>query len=68
MADGIESFDAMKNMKRVASGFKGSKFFQSMQLTPPRTFVEGWPPEVSQNFQDREMAHPKPENPWYSRR
>ncbi len=69
MADGIEPFDAMRNFKRVAAGWRGSKFFQKMVLAPVRNFVEGWPPEVSQEMQDTEKAsHATPYDAWNSRR
>lgn len=66
--EGIEKFDERRNMARVAAGWKGSHFFVNGVKAPARTFVEGWPPEVSQAVNAQSFPQPTPIDPWVDRR
>lgn len=65
----MESFSAVKNLNRVASGFKGGGFFKDGSARPPMRFVEGWPDTSIKKFAPvQPLAHPMPIDSWNERR
>lgn len=68
MADGVESFDEVKNLNRVKAGMKGGKYWSGPANQPSLTFVEGYAPETIQNLKATPIPQSTPIDTWKSRR
>jgi hypothetical protein len=68
MANGIEEFNAERNLARVTAGFKGGPFFATLPQPPAKSFVEGWPTETVAKLQHQGIAPGNVIDPWNQRR
>lgn len=68
MADGIESFDEMKNLNRVKAGWRGGNQFKNGAEAPARTFVDGHPPEIAQMMSYEKPPQSTPIDTWFGRK
>ena len=69
MANGIESFSEKKQLAAVSAGLKGGgPYFSNPVTVPDRSFVEGWPVEVSEKLKAGPIPAPTPMDPWVMRR
>ena len=63
----MESFDAKRNLERVAAGMKGSEYFQKLVGVPARTIVEGYPPEYAEKVMATSIPMSMPLDVWVTR-